>query len=60
MKRFIWQPIALFAVGVGFYIYNGVTWNTWLTYLPHIIGYVVICGALSWALYKKEQLTTKN
>ena len=34
MKRYIWQPIAFFAAGFGFYLYNGITWNTWLTYLP--------------------------
>jgi len=55
MKRYIWQPLAFLVVGLGFYIYNGVTWNTWMTYLWHIVGYVVILGALSWALYKKEQ-----
>ena len=55
MKRYVWQPVAFFDVGLGFYIYNGVTWNTWMTYLPHIVIYAVICGALAWSLYKKEQ-----
>ncbi|MBR6036564.1 MAG: hypothetical protein IKP41_06390 [Bacteroidaceae bacterium] len=59
MKRYIWQPIAFFVAGLGFYIYNGVTWNTWLTYLPHILGYFAICGALMWALYRKEQYQNK-
>lgn len=59
MKKYIWQPLAFFVVGLGFYIYNGVTWHTWLTYLPHILGYVVICAALAWARYKQEQLKTK-
>lgn len=59
MKRYIWQPVAFFLVGLGFYIYNGITWNTWLTYLPHILGYALICAALVWALYKKEQYQNK-
>lgn len=59
MKRYVWQPVAFFAVGVGFYIYNGVTWNTWMGYLPHIVIYALICGALSWSLYKKEQFKNK-
>ena len=59
MKRYVWQPIAFFAVGFGFYLYNGITWNTWLTYLPHILGYAAICVALVWALYKKEQYQNK-
>ncbi|MBQ8710422.1 MAG: hypothetical protein IJ550_07610 [Bacteroidaceae bacterium] len=60
MKRYIWQPVAFFAVGLGFYLYNGIVWNTWLTYLPHILGYVAICGALAWALYKKEQYQSNS
>lgn len=56
MKRYIWQPVAFFAVGLGFYIYNGVTWNTWTEYVFHIIAYALICGALAWSLYKKEKL----
>lgn len=59
MKRYIWQPLAFFAVGVGFYIYNGVTWNTWGKYLPLVACYAIICGALSWALYTKEKLKNK-
>ena len=59
MKRYIWQPIAFFAAGLGFYLYTGFTWNTWLTSLPHILGYAAICGALAWALYRKEQLQNK-
>lgn len=59
MKRYIWQPVAFFLVGIGFYIYNGVTWNTWTAYLPHILGYAVICGTLMWALYRKEQYKNK-
>lgn len=55
MKRYIVQPLAFFLAGLGFYIYNGVTWHTWMVYLPHIIGYAVICGLLSWSLYKKAQ-----
>lgn len=57
MKRYVWQPIAFFAVGLGFYLYNGIIWNTWMTYLPHILGYAAICGALSWTLYKKSIIT---
>ena len=60
MKRYIWQPVAFLAVGLGFYLYNGIVWNTWLTYLPHILGYVAICGALAWALYKKEQYQSNS
>lgn len=47
--------MAFFLAGLGFYIYNGLTWNGWMMYLPHIIGYAAICGALAWALYRKEQ-----
>lgn len=56
IKRYQWQPVAFFLTGLGFYIYNGVNWNGWIEYLPHIIGYVVICGALAWALYRKHRL----
>lgn len=56
MKRYIWQPVAFFAVGIGFYIYNGVIWNTWDKYLPIIATYAIICGGLAWALYTKEKL----
>ena len=59
MKRYIWQPLAFFAAGLGFYIYNGVTWNTWDKYLPHVVGYAIICSGLSWALYTKEKLKNK-
>lgn len=59
MKRYIWQPLAFFAVGLGFYIYNGVTWHTWDAYLPHVVGYAIICSGLSWALYTKEKLKNK-
>lgn len=60
MKRYIIQPIAYFLAGLGFYIYNGVTWNTWMDYLPHIIGYAAICGLLSWSLYKKAEYKKKR
>lgn len=60
MKRYIIQPIAFFLAGLGFYIYNGVTWNTWMDYLPHIIGYAAICGLLSWSLYKKAEYKKKR
>lgn len=60
MKRYIWQPAAFLLIGIGFYIYNGVEWNTWTAYLPHILLYVVICAALLWALYKKEQFKNKK
>ncbi len=60
MKRYIWQPIAFFIVGLFFYCYNGITWNTWGDYLPHIIGYAAICGALSWSLHKKEKLKAER
>ena len=56
MKRYVWQPIAFFAVGVGFYIYNGIVWNTWMTYLPHILGYALICAGLAWARYKQDKM----
>jgi hypothetical protein len=59
MKRYLWQPIAFFTVGFAFYTYNGITWNTWLTYLPHILGYAAICVALGWALYKKSKFNSK-
>ncbi|MBQ6965402.1 MAG: hypothetical protein IJP82_06900 [Bacteroidaceae bacterium] len=60
MKIYVWQPLAFFVVGLGFYIYNGVTWNTWVNYLPHIIGYALICGALAWARYRQEQLKKQS
>lgn len=56
IKRYQWQPVAFFLTGLGFYIYNGVNWNGWIEYLPHIIGYAVICGALAWVLYRKHRL----
>ena len=57
IKRYQWQPVAFFLTGLGFYIYNGVNWNGWIEYLPHIIGYAVICGALAWALSRKHRLS---
>lgn len=51
----MWQPVAFFVATLGFYIYNGVQWNTWMKYLPHILAYALICGGLMWALHKKEQ-----
>lgn len=60
MKRYIWQPAAFFIVGLGLYIYNGVTWNGWSEYMFHIIGYFVICMALAWALWKKESFKNNN
>ena len=51
--------MAFFAAGLGFYIYNGVTWNTWSQYLPLVACYALICAALSWALYTKEKLKNK-
>ncbi|MBR1667107.1 MAG: hypothetical protein IJ693_02380 [Bacteroidaceae bacterium] len=56
MKTYILRPVIFAIGGLTFYIYNGVTWNTWIEYLPHIIGYMVILAVLGWALYKKEQL----
>ena len=60
MKRYVWQPVAFFVIGLGFYVYNGVIWNTWSTYIFHIIGYAGICGALSWTLYKKEKYKSNS
>ena len=60
MKKYILQPIAFFIVGLAFYCYYGITWNAWMSNLPHILGYAAICGVLSWALYKKEALKQKR
>lgn len=59
MKRYIWQPLAFFAVGLAFYIYYGITWNAWIKNLWLIIAYAFIVAGLSWALYKKEQYKNK-
>ena len=60
MKRYIWQPIAFFIVGLAFYIYYGVTWNAWMKNLPLIIVYAAICGALAWARYRQAQYKTSH
>ncbi len=60
MKRHIWQPIAFFIVGICFYVYYGVTWNAWIENLPLIIIYGFLMGALSWALWKKQQLKERR
>ena len=56
MRTYILRPVISAIGGLTFYIYNGVVWNTWMEYLPHIIAYMVILTALGWALYKKEQI----
>ena len=56
MKKYIWQPLAFFSVGLAFYIYYGVTWNAWVANLPHIMVYAVICAALAWARHRQEKL----
>jgi len=55
-RKYFWLPCAFFCAGLIFYIYYGITWNAWLANLPNLLIYAVIVAALSWALYKKEQI----
>jgi len=49
-------PALLMLVGIGFYVYYGVTWNAWRENIANLLIYIVIIGALFWALRKKEDL----
>lgn len=60
MKKHLWLPCAFFCAGLLFYIYYGVKWNAWMVNLPNILIYLVIVLALSWALWKKEQLRNNH
>ena len=60
MKRHYLIPCAFFGVGLLFYLYYGITWNAWLTNLPNLGIYALIVAALSWALWKKEQIKNNH
>jgi len=49
-------PALLMLVGIGFYVYYGVTWNAWRENIANLLIYILIIGALFWALRKKEDL----
>ena len=58
MKRFrksIILPLLLGVMGLGFYIYYGVSYRAWTDNLPNIIIFFFIIIALAWALRKKEK-----
>lgn len=57
IPRSTYLPALLMLVGIGFYVYYGVTWNAWRENLANLIIYVVIIGALFWSLRKKEEMT---
>ena len=60
MKKYIWMPIAFFCVGMAFYIYYGITWNSWTDNLPNMGVYVIICCGLYAALKKKDALAQER
>lgn len=60
VKKYIWLPVAIFLVGIAFYVYYGVTYNSWMVNLPNLLIFVVIIVALFFAQRKKEQLRRKR
>lgn len=60
VKKYIWLPVAIFLVGMAFYVYDGVTGNSWMVNLPNLLIFVVIIVALFFAQRKKEQLRRKR
>ncbi|MBQ5722204.1 MAG: hypothetical protein IIV67_07950 [Bacteroidaceae bacterium] len=41
VKKYIWLPVAIFLVGLAFYVYYGVTYNSWMVNLPNLLIFVV-------------------
>lgn len=63
MKRInksVARPLLLFIAGAAVYVYDGLEMNSWLVNLPKLIIFLVIIGALSWALNKKEKMAQKH
>lgn len=60
MKKYIWMPTAFFIVGLAFYVYYGITWNSWMENLPNILIYLVVVVALSWSLKRKEKFQNER
>lgn len=60
ISRSTYLPLLLLLVGIGFYVYYGVTWNAWHENIANLIIYVVIIVALFLSLRKKEELEQKR
>ncbi len=60
MKKSVWLPIALFAAGAAFYIYDGTEYNSWIHNLPLIIADAVIVVLLFIALRQKEKMQKRR
>lgn len=60
MKRFApnfpkWIPIVLLLIGVGIYVYYGVTTHAWRQNFADFIVYTVVMLTLLWALLRKDE-----
>ncbi len=60
MKKSIWLPIALFAAGAAFYVYDGIEYNSWIHNLSLIIADAVIVILLFLALRQKEKMRKRR
>lgn len=54
-RKSIILPLLLGILGLGFYIYYGISYRAWIDNLPNIIIFFFIIIALAWALRKKEK-----
>ena len=54
-RKSIILPLLLGIMGLGFYIYYGVSYRAWTDNLQNIIIFFFIIIALAWALRKKEK-----
>jgi len=55
IKKSTYLPVLLLLFGAGFYVYNGLKWNSWRENLANMVIYFVIILALWWALRTKER-----
>jgi c-di-AMP phosphodiesterase-like protein len=63
MKKFrksTYLPVLLFIMGSSFYIYYGITQNSWRANLPNMGIYLIIIIALYLSLRQKEKLQEKR
>lgn len=59
-RRPVWRALAFLIFGAGMYVYDGVRWHSWTKNLPLLLAYLVIVGALAWALHKKQRLSEER
>lgn len=60
IKKSTYLPVLLLLMGTTFYVYYGVTQNSWQTNLPNLGIYLVIIIALHFSLRQKEKLQEKR